>query len=70
MIRIISISFLLFYSLTLTLAKEMKLITPKDIMALKYSPPTHRVSYDHQHPSQFGDLRLPNTPGPHTLCLL
>lgn len=42
---------------------------PKDVNALHSAPADQRISYGND-PMQFGDLRLPSTPGPHPVAIV
>src|SRR4051812_26027769 len=47
---------------------QQRLIQSSEIGALAAGPPDQRVQYG-PGPQQFGNLRLPKTPGPHPLVI-
>ena len=46
----------------------MELMTSADLADFPHPPPDHRISYG-DDPLQFGDLRLPETDGPHPVAI-
>ena len=46
-----------------------RILTPDEVVILPGVPADHRVSYG-PDPAQFGDLYLPQQPGPHPVVLL
>ena len=50
-------------------AAPLRLMTPADLQALPSRPPTRRVSYGTDS-LQFGELRIPDGPGPHPVAVL
>ncbi len=51
------------------LSSAPSLVTPRDVLALPVSPPNHVLRYGEAE-SQFGELRLPDTAGPHPMVVL
>jgi acetyl esterase/lipase len=51
------------------MAQNISLLTPKDILLLKYKPADHRLMYG-EHKLQFGYLRLPEKAGPHPIVVV
>lgn len=47
----------------------MAYLTPNDIRHIPFRPADHRIHYG-ENPYQFGDLRLPNTSGPHPILVV
>lgn len=49
--------------------KGAKLLTVEDVLRLPSPPPDQRFAYG-PDPNQFGELRLPKTPGPHPVAIV
>lgn len=50
-------------------AQEQKLMEVADVMKVASSKPTAKISYG-EHPLQFGELRVPDTKGPHPVVVI
>ncbi len=44
-------------------------LSPQDILKIPFSPTIHKLSYG-QDKKQFGDLRIPDTDGPHPILVI
>ena len=49
--------------------QAVRLMTPFELQAIPSNPPDRRIAYG-SDPSQYGELRLPDTAGPHPVAVL
>jgi arylformamidase len=64
-----SLALLLALSLPVASSAQQRLLRPSDIDTLSAKPATARIAYGPDS-LQFGDLRLPDTPGPHPVVIV
>lgn len=67
--KVPAFALLLALSLPVALSSQQRLLRPSDIDTLPAKPATARIAYGPDS-LQFGDLRLPSTPGPHPVVIV